>query len=286
MKVETEKESNPDQIAYYSNLGSNLGNVLVALSGLSYALGFIIVNVYLATNYGIYNFEIFNAHYVYSGASFLVLCILAYIGASFLHNKMESIHEKPLFQRVVDFVIWFGFIHSMYLASILSVFVIAQNGEINSFADIFSDFPIALWLTPAMLAFYAQIHFFKNRNWEKFPHNVPFPSSILTNVIILAAIYGIYFYSFLPPSLGGGLPTPITLIVDKSKVEIAQQLLPVTLQNPSATVYLIEQNSDSFYILVDNQFDTNLDTLLYPVQVDKSLIVGVVYPKKIAPKKI
>ncbi|SRR5258706_1955018 len=280
-RTETQKETDQDYIAFYSNRLGSIGNLLVTISGLSYGFGFIIVNVYLATNYGIYSFEIFNAHYAYSGATFLLLCILAYFGASFLYNKMVDIRNKPVLQRVVDFIGWFAFIHSIYLAGILGITVIAQVGEVNSFADVFSNFPITLWLTPAILAFYAQIYFLNNRNWEKFPHNVPFPSSILTNVIFLAVFYGVYFYAFLPPSLGGGMPTPVTLVIDKNKVDVAQELLPVTSQDQSVMVRLIEQTSDSLYVLVDNQNHANL--LLYPIRIDKSLIVGAIYPKKIKP---
>ncbi len=281
MKTEAEKDSKPDQLSAYAEKIGGMGNVLIALSGLSYALGFIIVNIYLATMYRIYSFEIFNARYVYSGASFLLLCLLAYFGASFLSSKMEHIRNKSRFQKILEFVGWFGVVHGLYLASFMSIVLIVESRKIDSIPSLFSNYPIAPWLALAMLAFYAQIHFFKNRNWEKLPHQVPFPSSVLTNIIFLAAVYGMYYYFFLPPSLGGGLPTPITLIVDKDKIEVAQQLLPVTSQNPSVAVYLIEQNTDSLYILVESQNTSASANTLRAIQVDKSIIVGIVYPNKV-----
>ena len=180
------------------------------------------------------------------------------------------------------FIFWFGVAHGLYTAIFNSLLVIALNRTPGSFlVGLPSEIPIALWLDLAILVFYLQIYLYKNKSWEKLPHEVPFPSSVFTSTILLALIYGVYFYFFLPPSVGGGLPTPITLMVDKTKIEIAQLILPVSLQSPFATIYLIEQNSDSYYVLVGKQFNSNSDSLLLPTQVDKSLIVGIVYPNKI-----
>ena len=281
MKAEAEKDSKPDRITAYVSKISNAGNVLLALSALSYALGFIVVNAYLATKYGIYNFEILNARYAYSGASFLLLCLLAYFATSFLSRRMETMHDKPLFQKILVFVFWFGAAHGLYTAVFNSILIIALNRSPDSILSLPSEIPIAIWLDVAIIIFYIQMYFYKTKGWENLPSETPFPSSAVTSIIVLALIYGISFYFFLPPSVGGGLPTPITLIVDESKLEIAQHILPVTLQNPSVSVYLIEQSGDSYYVLVGNQFNSTSDSSLRPIQVNKSLIVGIVYPNEI-----
>lgn len=258
-----------------------MGNVLIALSALSYAFGFIVVNTYLATRYGIYNFEIISARYIYSGAAFLLLCLLAYFGASFLSGRMEKVKDSPFLQKIFWFIFWFGVAHGLYVAIFNSILVVALNRKPEAFFSLPSEIPMALWLAFAIIIFYVQISLYKSKSWEKLPHEIPFPSSVFTTIIILALIYGINFYFFLPPSVGGGLPTPITLIIDENKFEVAQQILPVSSQHFSATVYLIEQNSNSYYILVGNTFNSPSDATLSPIQVDKSLIAGIIYPNEI-----
>jgi hypothetical protein len=285
VKSETEKNAKPDEITSYVSSISSLGNVLVALSALSYTLGFIVVNAYLATKYSIYNFEILNARYIYSGAAFLLLCALAYFGASFIFSRMEKIHGRSLLQKIFHFIVWFGIAHGAYTAVFISILVVALNREPDAFLSLPSEIPIALWLDLAILIFYVEIFLYRTKGWKSFPNNIPFPSSVFTGVITLALIYGISFYFYLPPSVGGGLPTPITLIVDKSKIEIAQQILPINLQNPSVTVYLIDQNRDSYYVLIGDRLNAASDSLLLPIQVDKSLIVGIIYPNEIKTSK-
>jgi hypothetical protein len=284
-KVEMEKDSKSDQTTAYVSRISTVGNVLIALSALSYAFGFIVVNTYLSIKYGIYNFEILNARYVYSGASFLLLCLLAYFGASLVSSRMEKIQDKPFLQKIFQFIIWLSVAHGLYVTIFYSILVVALNRGPSAFFSLPSEIPMTLWLGLAIIVFYIQISLYKSKSWETLPHEVPFPSSVFTSIIILALIYGVYFYFFLPPSVGGGLPTPITLIIDKSKVEIAQHILPVTSQNPSATVYLIEQNSNSYYVLVGSRFNSASDSVLLPIQVDKSLIAGIVYPNEIRTSK-
>jgi len=270
-------------LADYANKVSGIGNTFISLSGLSYASGFIIINIYLANKYGIYSFEILNARYIYSGASFLMMCLVAYLGALYLANRAEKNKSKSWFARNSDFVIWFGIINGLNAVIIQGLILIADSSGFKSIKDALSFFPIFPWFTFAMVFFSLQIYFLKKEYLDKMPIKLPFPSIVLTNFIILAALYGMSVYSFLPSSLGGGLPTPITLVIDKSKIEIAQQLLPVSQQSLSVTVYLIEQNEGSFYILVSDQKSVTSDSVLRAVQINKSLIAGVIYPHSTAP---
>ena len=270
-------------LADYANKVSGIGNTFISLSGLSYASGFIIINIYLANKYGIYSFEILNARYIYSGASFLMMCLVAYLGALYLANRAEKNKSKSWFAKNSDFVIWFGIINGLNAVIIQGLILIADSSGFKSIKDALSFFPIFPWFTFAMVFFSLQIYFLKKEYLDKMPIKLPFPSIVLTNFIILAALYGMSVYSFLPSSLGGGLPTPITLVIDKSKIEIAQQLLPVSQQSLSVTVYLIEQNEGSFYILVSDQKSVTSDSVLRAVQINKSLIAGVIYPHSTAP---
>lgn len=284
MKVEAGKDSQPQQMTTYISRVTGVGNVLIALSALSYVFGFIVVNTYLATKYKIYNFEILNSRYIYSGAVFLLLCLLAFLGASMLSRRIDAIHDKSVLQKTFEFIFWLGAVHGLSTAIFNSLLLVALNRNPASFfGSLPSEIPVALWLDIAIVAFYFQIRLYKNKSWENLPHEMPFPNSAFTIIIILilTLIYGAQFYFFLPPSVGGGLPIPVTLVVDKNKIETAQNLLPISLQNPSASVYLIEQNSDSLYVLVGNQFNSAVNSSLLPIQIDKALIVGIIYPDEI-----
>ena len=264
--------------ADYANKLSGIGNTFISLSGLSYASGFVIINIYLANKYGIYSFEILNARYIYSGASFLMMCLVAYLGALYLANRAVKNQNKSWFEKISDFVIQFGIINILNAVIVQGVILIADSSGFRSIKDALSLFPILPWFTWAMVFFSLQIYFLKKEHLAKTPIRLPFPSIVFTNFIILAALYGLSVYYFLPSSLGGGLPTPITLVIDKSKIEVAKQLLAVSEQTLSVTVHLIDQNDSSFYVLVDDQSSVTSDSALRAVQINKSLIAGVVYP--------
>ena len=119
-------------LADYANKLSGIGNTFISLSGLSYASGFIIINIYLANKYGIYSFEIFNARYIYSGASFLMMCLVAYLGALYLANRAEKRKNRSWFEKISDFVIWFGIINFLDAVIIQGVILIADSsGLVN-----------------------------------------------------------------------------------------------------------------------------------------------------------
>jgi hypothetical protein len=264
--------------ADYAKKLSGIGSTFISLSGLSYASGFVIINIYLANKYGIYSFEILNGRYIYSGASFLMMCLVAYLGALYLTNRAVKNQDKSWLEKISGFVIWFGIINILNAVIIQGVILIADSSGFRSIKDALSLFPILPWFTWATVFFSVQIYFLKKEHLAKIPIQLPFPSIVFTNFIILAALYGLSVYYFMPPSLGGGLPTPITLVIDKSKIEVAEQLLPVSEQSLSVTVHLIDQNESSLYVLVDDQSSVTSDSALRAVQINKSLIAGVVYP--------
>ena len=280
---ETGKNVGDSPLAGYADKMSDIGNTFISLSGLSYASGFVIINIYLANKYGIYSFEILNARYIYSGASFLMMCLIAYLGALYLANRVEKNKVKSWFEKIPAFVIWFTIINGLNAIIVQGAILIADSSGFKSTQDALSFFPIFPWFTFAMVIFSLQIYFLKKEHLNKIPIKLPFPSMVFTNFIILAALYGLSVYTFLPPSLGGGLPTPITLVIDKNKIDIAQQLLPVSQQSLSVTVYLIEQNESSYYVLLSDPKNSASNSVFKAVQLNKSLIAGVIYSRDTAP---
>ncbi|MBI5935828.1 MAG: hypothetical protein HY867_19150 [Chloroflexi bacterium] len=280
---ESGKNFSDSPLADYADKISGIGSTFISLSGLSYASGFIIINIYLANKYGIYNFEFLNARYIYSGASFLLMCLIAYAGASYLVIRAEKNKNKSWFEKIPDFVIWFGIINGLNAVIVQGAILIADSSGFKSPQDALTFFPIFPWFTFAMVFFSIQIYFLKKEHLDKIPIELPFPSIVFTNFIIVAALYGLSVYSFLPSSLGGGLPTPVTIVIDKSKIDIAQQLLPVSQQSPSLTVYLIEQNEGSFYVLLSDPKNATSNSVLRAVQVNKSLVAGVIYSRNTSP---
>ena len=280
---ETGKNVGDSPLADYADKMSGIGNTFISLSGLSYASGFVIINIYLANKYGIYSFEILNARYIYSGASFLMMCLIAYLGALYLANRAEKNKSKSWFEKIPASVIWFTIINGLNAIIVQGAILIADSSGFKSTQDALSFFPIFPWFTFAMVIFSLQIYFLKKEHLDKISIKLPFPSMVFTNFIILAALYGLSVYTFLPPSLGGGLPTPVTLVIDKNKIDIAQQLLPVSQQSLSVTVYLIEQNESSYYVLLSDPKNSASNSVFKAVQLNKSLIAGVIYSRDTAP---
>lgn len=260
-------------VATYMERIGGLSGALVTLTGLAYASGFIIINIYLNTRYGIYNSELLNARYVYAGSAFLLLCFMAFFGALFLLQFMERLRDRAAWIKVVVFIFMLFATGGFCSLSVQSIVMLVEGVGIEGL----SLFPIDPWFNLAVLTFAFQIWFFRRRAWEDRPPTTLFPSSVITNIIFLAAFYGIHFYSLLPSSLGGGLPVPIQLVIDESKAQAAKQLIPIASNNTSQTVYLIEQSNQSFYVLVEGSIGTSN---VRPIELSKSLIIGVIYPRE------
>lgn len=259
------------------NLGDfikNLGNALLSMVGLTYACGFIIINLHL-NRYGIYDFSILNARYVYTGFFFIVLCLMALSGGRVLERNLSKSQLSGILK------LWI-LVRELLIQSGLFTLAVSALVIVVEDIKILSVFPINIWFNVAILTFASQIWIIK-----RLPSQNPllsYPTSSIVTFLILASIFSTIYYPVLPFSLGGGRPTPIQLIIDGEKASFTKQVFDVKTNNISEVIYLLEQSPDMYYVLV--KVDDKSDAYK-SVQIDKSLIVGIIHPIEVnLPKSV
>ncbi|NPA72628.1 MAG: hypothetical protein GXO35_07350 [Gammaproteobacteria bacterium] len=257
------------QLSILKDLSSTLGIVI----GLAYVAGFLITNIYLNTKYGIYDFSLVKARYIYAGVIFLLLCLMALFD-SFVILKKINFEGKKTLQSKLGALLSIGFMYmtvsSISGLAVKGLLVAAEGGRIEAMRE----FPITFWFWLAIPLVTLHIWYLKRGGPRSIGIPLPFSSSVITSVIVLASLYSVLFYQFLPISLGGGMPSPVKIVVSEDSKNLVQQIVPFEDQNISSIVYLIDQ-SDRFYFLLVKDSKTNK---AHPVEIDKSLVIGIVHP--------
>jgi uncharacterized membrane protein len=247
-----------------------VGNSVLGLAGLAYACGFFITNIHLST-YEIYDFSLINARFIYTGSMFLLLCAAAFY-AGFLIEKIIGDSSKRKSSRALNAIITWGTVSAILSLAFKSILSLVDGLEG------YSRFPITYWFYPAILFFAAQIWIAKQNRGKDDIAFGPFlrllTSSFLP-LILLAVFYALIYYPLLPVSLAGGRPVPIQLLIADNSIPLIEQVAKIEGGNVSEIAYLVEQNSEVYYILI--QSDQNPD-LFKPVEIDKSLVVGLLHP--------
>jgi len=243
----------------------DLGNISVIVAGLAYGCGFLITNLHLNT-YGIYDFSIINARYIYTGAMFLLLCFMAYISVS---RNIKRLRQSNTLWGMILLALFLWFTESSILSVSLKSLLFVVDGY-----EGFTRFPITYWFYIAIPTFGLQIWFMSRNNTGE--NSNIYPTTSLITVIIVAAIYALSYYPLLPTSLGGGRPTPVQLIInnDNESLNLVSQFLTMRQGNMTEIVYMIEQSADAYFVLSKNTQSQEFN----PIQVNKSLVVGIFHP--------
>lgn len=265
MQKNTNASDSTFQESVFSFVGKlkELGNVSVIVAGLAYGCGFLITNLHLNT-YGIYDFSIINARYIYTGAMFLMLCFMAYISASRTMNRMEKSSTIP---KKISTAVFSWLVESSLLSLSLKTLLLSVDGF-----GAFTRFPITYWFYIAIPTFGLQIRYMNRNNTGE--NSSIYPTTSLVTVLIVAAVYALSYYPLLPTSLGGGRPTPIQLIINDKSISLVNQFLPMTQGSKTEIVYMLEQSADAYYILSQNTSSNEFN----PIQVNKSLVAGIFHP--------
>lgn len=275
---ESSEDSNlVNQISKFKDLPSIFGLGI----GLAYTAGFLITNIYLNTKYGIYDFSLIKARYIYTGVMFLVLCLMAAFGSFLLLNAL-NFEGKKTFGAKLGTLLYAGFTYitssSMSSLAVKGLLVSVEGGRMEAMYE----FPITPWFWFAIPVFAFNIWFLKNGGPRKYGIPMPISSSVITSTIVLAAFYGITYHQFLPLSLGGGMPSPIKIVAKEESKDLLQQIVPFESGNITDTIYLIDQSDKSYFVLIENP-QTNK---AFPAEIDKSLVVGLIHPNEVPVPRI
>jgi hypothetical protein len=258
----------------YSQLLDYSGKVIAMLSAVvsaAYATGFVITNIHLLTKYGIYDFELIKTRYILTGFFFLILTYIIIV-FSFAVLKIAESAKKTVSK------IMLGAIATLALASFvggsikgITMWLFGNYSEIA----IVSTF-IRIWSLLAIVATIVVIIFIRRGGWKKQGINIPIPYSVFTSTLLIAGAYSQLVYPVMPIALGGGDPVPVQLVVEEENVRFLRAALPFADYTKTEMVYLIDQGSLSYFVLVP--FSDGIHG--QAVEIRKDYIVSVIHLTK------
>jgi hypothetical protein len=264
-------------------LAENWKDLLGALSGLAaiiYGIGFLITNIFLLSEYDIYDFSILKARYIYVGAVFSMFLFISFWTADLIYNNQDKILPTKL-QKYFIFKIIYVVVSSIFLGMAAGGLVKSLLIPLASFDRAglgFTAIQMRIWMVLAILACYYVIWLLKS-DFLKSNNAFPIPYSLFTAILIVSILYARLVYPFMPFSLGGGTPIVIKLVIVDEKIDQVNQIIPIESGNTTSTLYLVDQSELSYFILVPNNSAQNL---MYPVEIKKDLVLGIVHQKDVA----
>ena len=162
-------------------------------------------------------------------------------------------------------------ISSMWSLSLKGLLSVIQGYRFNAFFE----FPISNWFRLAIPLIAMEIWVFRQKKEGKYFFPFPFTSSMFTGTVILAAVYGLFYYGLVPFSVGGGMPIPVKIIVAEKEINLVEQIVPLESQNVTEQVYLLDKSPNAYFVLVNDATG-----MVHAVELDKSLVVGILHPQK------
>ena len=287
-----------------------------------YFLGFIITKTYLL-RYKIHNIDLLQAKYISVGTFFLINLVIVCL--PFLLNiyfpdslqKKENTSEKGIIDigkswlkvgKTLKFLFLslfgIGLSHTLIYRSFEKNWTLGTSLELKGLENSLKlFFPLFTWYYLMLFFIALTLYLLFNQNddykYLRKQKLIEIPIqyimiSILT-VCSLTAIknYSYYVYPNVTPALGGGIPKQVQIITSNSEeVNIPEKLLPKESSisndkhNISQEVFLLEETSESYFILVCNKnikCDSvdDLSTLqkdaFNTIQIKKELVQGIVY---------
>lgn len=260
----------------------NWKEIIGALSGfvaIIYGAGFLITNIFLLSEYEIYDFALIKARYVYVGAIYSMFLFIAFWTASLIYNNKDKVFP-PNIQKYLIVRVLYTILAPVALGITVGTFVKSLLIPLASFNDVglaFTAIQMRIWMVLAIWAFYYVIWLLRS-GFSKLGNAFPIPYSLFTAVLIISIIYARWVYPFLPFALGGGIPTTVRFVIDDEKATQLSQTIPINSENISDIVYLIDQSEFSYFILVPN---TSSENLVHPVEIKKELILGIIHEKNV-----
>lgn len=260
----------------------NWKDLLGALSGfvaIIYSIGFLITNIFLLSEYDIYDFSLIKARYVYVGVIFSMFLFISFWIAYFIYNNQGKILPEKV-QKNFFVVFIYVVVSSIFLGMSIGAFVKSLLIPLASFDRAglaFTAIQMRIWMVVAILACYYVIWLLKS-DFLKSNNAFPIPYSLFTAILIVGILYARWVYPFMPFALGGGTPIVIKLIIESEKTNNLSQIIPLESGNITNTLYLIDQSELSYFVLVPSRSEQDM---MYPVEIKKDLILSIVHQKNV-----
>jgi len=261
MSSEAKKQSLADVLA--DTIRSIAGFVGV-IGGLSYITGYLIVNFYL-TQYGVANLSLVQSRYFATGALYLIVTVLicgAPLASIYTADQLSQTNQDTQTRRLMPVLIGASFL--------LAIAIIWMCGNLLVNADQFTSYAgsmiqrrYSIWMAlPAsgvaalfpFLVYYSLKRIFKSRALQLTSSDesvwIPATISILFVIcfIISVFVFSRYAYASASPSVGGGAPIKVQLVLAQSLS--GNQNFP--LKNTDGTtepVILIDHSGSELVIL-------------------------------------
>lgn len=275
--------SNSTEQKWTSNfLVENWKDLLGMLSGfiaIIYGIGFLITNIFLLSEYSIYDFALIRARYIYVGAVFSVFLFVSFWLAHFIYNNQQKILSERLRKNPLIGLIYV-LLSSTFLGMSAGALVKSLLIPLSSFDRAglaFTAIQMRIWMILAILVCYYVIWLLRS-DFLKSRNAFPIPYSLFTGILITSIFYARWVYPFMPFALGGGTPIVIKLVIQKDKANDFSQVIPLESENVTDALYLIDQSESSYFVLIPSNSQRDM---MHPVEIKKDLVLSIIHQKEV-----
>ena len=263
-----------------------------AITGLSYLVGYIIVNIYLS-KFGIHNLELIKSKYLASGLLYLSLSFLLaavpVITVGLLRERSAGLgalrkwHTLMLLVANLILAATFVWTFSVILTGVEppESSVLPVNHRRGFIWFFLPASQLALWF-PIVLGSAISPLLDRIRPYEGRRSVNSTPGRLTMNLrrraasIGLAAIFAIislyvfatWVYPHVSPTLGGGAPSRVQILLSKSGSETIMRLPVTVVDNLSEPIVLLDQTDSSFLLLLGSR---------QIVELSSQAVIGVVH---------
>lgn len=264
----------------YLSIGRDILSLIGAGVGVTYALGFIIVNLHLFS-FGIYEPGLLRIRYLGAGILFLVIGGTAAIPIGQEVRRVVTQPSQPILREDLR-------LHGKALVecAFLAVLIIDAIGipalMLRSAYPRLSEWITRLvlssvkWSVVALLPSGALV-IARARQWRTKRELSPWDiwSGIFLGLLILV-IYAIGVYPILPPSVGGGAPVKVHILLDPLYANDYERLgIPLQDANLTGRLCLMDQTDRGYIVHVhEHERDTCIEE---SIEIDRRATLAVLY---------
>jgi hypothetical protein len=241
----------------------NIAGTIGVLGGICYITGYLIVNFYL-TQYGVATLNLVQSRYFASGALYLIVSVLvcgAPLASIYTAEQLSKTEQEPRSQRLMPVLIAASFLLAILICWATGIVLVSAD-RFTPFARSITERQYSIWLALPASEIAILFPFFVYLLTKKMSKNkslnltgsetiwLPATFAVLFTIcfIISTVVFSRFVYANTSPSVGGGAPIKVQLVVAESLSTI--QSFPLDINNGiTEKVILIDHSGSELVVL-------------------------------------
>jgi hypothetical protein len=241
----------------------NIAGTIGVLGGICYITGYLIVNFYL-TQYGVATLNLVQSRYFASGALYIIVSILVcgpLLASIYTAEQLSNTQAEQRTKRLMPALIGASFLFSILICWATGIVLVSAD-RLPTFARSLTERKYTIWLAlPASeiaILFPFFVFILTKRVFKNIPTTLSGPSgiwlpatfSVLFTIcfLISTVVFSRFVYANTSPSVGGGAPIEVQLVVTENLASVQNFPLEIT-EGVTEKVVLIEHSGSGLVVL-------------------------------------